>query len=158
MTATTESDQVPPVRSALLAASKFHRHEDLLDTPVRGGDRDDWSTSSVLDLLPTLPTWPSSRYPDRRTGTAIAAQAVLEWLNRHPGAGWQARWLCSGVDDGSPWPDQLTTCSNSAGHEANRQALIAGMSSLLLCPAPGLMETSNTRRIHSYGCTTEVSG
>ena len=26
------------------------------------------------------------------------------------------------------------------------------------CPAPGLMETSNTRRIRSYGCTTEVSG
>ncbi|MFL6123861.1 transposase [Actinophytocola sp.] len=26
------------------------------------------------------------------------------------------------------------------------------------CPAPGLMETSNTRRIDCYGGTTEVSG
>jgi hypothetical protein len=27
-----------------------------------------------------------------------------------------------------------------------------------VCPAPGLMETSNTRRIHSHGGTTEVPG
>ncbi|MFF0659187.1 hypothetical protein, partial [Micromonospora tulbaghiae] len=27
-----------------------------------------------------------------------------------------------------------------------------------LCPAPGLMETSNTRRIHCHGGTTEVPG
>ena len=27
-----------------------------------------------------------------------------------------------------------------------------------LCPAPGLMERSITRRIRSYGCTAEVSG
>jgi hypothetical protein len=26
------------------------------------------------------------------------------------------------------------------------------------CLAPGLMETSDTRRIHGYGCTTEVPG
>jgi hypothetical protein len=35
---------------------------------------------------------------------------------------------------------------------------VAAVDQPTVCPAPGLMETSNTRRIRSHGCTTEVPG
>jgi integrase len=133
VTATAESDQLPPVRSALLAAAKLRRHEDLLDTTARGGERDSWSISSVLDLLPTLPSWPSKRYPSRRKQIATGARTVLEELNQQPGSGWQERWLRSGANDGPAWLDELATANTTAGSDHRRQALFAGMRSLLLC-------------------------
>ncbi|MEV7045565.1 hypothetical protein [Amycolatopsis sp. NPDC051061] len=55
---TTEPGQRLPVRSTLHGAAKYRRYDDLLDTAVAGGERDGWSVDVVLDLLPTLPTWP----------------------------------------------------------------------------------------------------
>ncbi len=65
----------------------FQRHDDLLDAPVRGGDRDHWSLSSVLELLPTLPNWPDRKQFGHRARISDGARAILEWLHRHPGHG-----------------------------------------------------------------------
>ncbi|MDX3193946.1 hypothetical protein PV458_36590 [Streptomyces sp. MN03-5084-2B] len=130
---TTEPSQLLPVRSTLHGAAKYRRHDDLLDTPVGGGERDGWSVDAVLDLLPTLPTWPQQAHRWYRDRLHDGARAVLEWLSQQPGAGWQDRWLRSGADEGLAWLDQLVTEPDSDNSQARMASLRIGLKSLMLC-------------------------
>ncbi|MGH3610105.1 MAG: hypothetical protein ACRDRD_18760, partial [Pseudonocardiaceae bacterium] len=107
--------------------------EEHLEAASPGGPRDSWSISSVLDLLPTLPNWPGTRNYGHRARISEGARTVLDWLNRHPGQGWQQRWHISGADQGLDWIDDLISDSDSRSPRTQRESLIAGMSSLLLC-------------------------
>ena len=89
------------------------------------------------------------------------------------------RW----IDDGRPddveawattalanrrWLQQPSKCAITACRRSRREHGLChsharrwqqqGRVDLTQCPAPGLMETSNTRRIRSHGGTTEVPG
>ncbi|WP_103349730.1 site-specific integrase [Amycolatopsis sp. CA-128772] len=132
-TSTTELGQLPPTRSTLYGAAKYRRHDDLLDVPVAGGERDSWSVDAVLDLLPTLPTWPRQAHRWYRDRLHDGARAILEWLSHQPCAGWQDRWLRSGADEGLAWLDQLVATTDASDPQARVASLRIGLKSLMLC-------------------------
>ncbi|WP_405968993.1 hypothetical protein OG496_00190 [Streptomyces sp. NBC_00988] len=100
------------------------------------GPFDGLSVEGVLELLPSLTTFPPatsrrsrSKRADRSRGTA----RILHWLLSFPGDGWQERWLVSGVDSGLDWGwiDLVTAEYGSA--EAPRRAMTAeGLGCVLL--------------------------
>jgi hypothetical protein len=69
---------------------------------------------------------------------------------------------CAGIDIGKA---DMKVCVRIPGTNGRRRGQVrtfstmaAGVLEAADCPAPGLMETSNTRRIRSHGGTTEVPG
>jgi integrase len=100
------------------------------------GPFDGLSVEGVLELLPSLTTFPPatsrrsrSKRADRSRGTA----RILHWLLSFPGDGWQERWLVSGVDSGLDWGwiDLVTAEYGSA--EAPRRAMTTeGLGCVLL--------------------------
>lgn len=111
----------------------YQRHDDLLDTPVPGGERDRWAVTAVLDLLPTLPNWPDTEQFGHRARIREGARAILDWLHCQPGDGWQDRWLASGADQGLDWVDTLIVGDGSRSPATQRSSLMSGLTSLLLC-------------------------
>lgn len=112
---------------------RLRRYEDLVGTPALPGDRDDWSVSAVLDLLPTLPTWTSREKYGTQDAINDGARTILEWLTQHGGDGWQERWVNSGADEGKDWIDALVDAGNPRCPRSRRATLVGGLTSLLLC-------------------------
>ncbi|MFL6120230.1 tyrosine-type recombinase/integrase [Actinophytocola sp.] len=110
-------------------------HDELLEAPVPGGDRDRWSIDAILGLFPDLPTWPSTNLRNGRRGRITSGgRTILEWLASHPGDGWQQRWVNSGADSGMDWVD--TVIDGDARSSVTVRANVgAGLTSLLLCRA-----------------------
>lgn len=113
---------------------KYERHDELLDTPVGGGERDQWTIGAVLDLFPTLPNWPTQDADGykRRARRTEGGRTVLEWLRSHPGNGWQERWVLSGADSGLDWVADLIAADARVARTA-RYELMSGLASVLLC-------------------------
>ncbi|SDJ02338.1 Phage integrase family protein [Actinokineospora alba] len=111
----------------------FKRNDELLDMPVPGGPRDHWPVNAILEMLPTLPTWPSgAEHSDYRTRIASGVRAILEWLKSWPGQGWQERWVSSGADIGMDWID-VVVAADSRSLSTARASIGSGLTSLLLC-------------------------
>jgi hypothetical protein len=131
------SGQRPDVRRARRTPYTLRRHDELLNSPVTGGERDHWAVSSVLDLFPSLPNWPSA-VPGRHGHGAMRArhlkggQTILAWLNSHPGNGWQERWVVSEADHDIDWLDPLIAADTSRSPLTLRNELVRGLVSLLL--------------------------
>src|SRR3984893_5743790 len=99
---------------------------------VRVGPIDRMRTSGVLNLLPTLRTWPA---PDARDGTARlrGAGLVLGWLEAMPGTGGEQRRSASGADqEGKDWIDVLVDGQPGRSPAMARGEIVSGMASLLL--------------------------
>lgn len=111
----------------------FKRHDDLAEVLAAGGARDRMPVSVVLDLLPSLPTWPARHSFGKRARGDGGARAILRWLSTHPGEGWQDRWVVSGADTGLTWVDSLVAAEDPREHRTQRDELMAGLASLLLC-------------------------
>ncbi|MGH3868219.1 MAG: site-specific integrase [Pseudonocardiaceae bacterium] len=133
---------------------RFERHDELLGANGGNTGRDDWSISEILDLFPSLPTWPATDGAGRRSGLVSKARRILEWLSAHPGEGWQDRWLASGADEGRDWINELIVPGVRATARTQRQQLVAGMGSLLLCrivlPSYHFLAEYQAVRLFSY--------
>jgi hypothetical protein len=115
----------------------LRRHDDLIEAPTGVGPHDHATIEEILALLPALTTWPdrADQYGARSRRLA-GARAVLEWLQKYPGTGWQQRWKKSGSDNGMQWIDDwvlTATGSHDRHHSYLRGELVAGLGSLLLC-------------------------
>ena len=97
---------------------------------VRAGPADHLHRDQILALLDEIPVWrrenPAARSDHRRR--VRGTQVVLDWLLRHPGDGWQERWLASGADDGTNWISQIAAPRSTGGTEARM-----GVNALLTC-------------------------
>ncbi|MFB7053405.1 hypothetical protein ACFCXT_09765 [Streptomyces vinaceus] len=74
---------------------------DLRADKNRVGPHDQHTRDEVLALLPASPLWPTRKY--RRCldpGIRILDYTgrILDWLETHPGDGWQARWHTADAD------------------------------------------------------------
>jgi integrase len=121
------------------AGSRVHQripsvkhHDDLLKVPRLPGQRDGLALGSVLDLFPALSNWPDSG-SGRQAEYAHGGRQILEWLHRHPGSGWQGRWISSGADEGTSWLDSLIIEDSSRSPSTQHRGLRAGLAGLLLC-------------------------
>ncbi|MGH3692887.1 MAG: tyrosine-type recombinase/integrase [Pseudonocardiaceae bacterium] len=144
----------PADRSQARFPHRFKRHDNLLVANGGNTDRDDWSVSEVLDLFPSLPTWPATDGAGRRSRLVNKARRILEWLSAQPGQGWQDRWLASGADEGRDWVNELVVPGARATARTQRQELVSGMGSLLLCrivmPSYHFLAKYQAARLFSY--------
>jgi hypothetical protein len=116
--------------------------------------RDTLSISSVLELFPTLPNWPKSALFGHRAGHVHGARTILEWLEGHPGHGWQDRWLISGADRNLDWIDSFIVEECSRNRTTQRAELTAGLTSLLLCrmflPSYDFLASYKAYKLYEY--------
>lgn len=119
----------PSVRSAYL----FRRGAESLEDENRVAPYDGYSAEEVLELLPNLLLWPEATEGTRRL-RRLGAGRVLTWLQRHPGTGWQQRWIATRVDQQSNtrWFDTLDPTDQRA-LTTKRMEISSGLSTLLLC-------------------------
>jgi site-specific recombinase XerD len=121
-------------------AHTFKRHDHLLPSSRRVGERDGWPAEQILGLFPSLPNWPDpaqyKNYGHHRARRMMTdgGRATLEWLLTHPGDGWQARWLASGADTSLDWASSVPALDGAPG-VMPRPEVISGLASLLLCRA-----------------------
>lgn len=100
-------------------------------TRTRVGPVDDLSVPDVLTLVSQLPVWRD--VPARRMGGRLwAAERILEWLQRHPGVGWQERWQAAGADRGTEWLDEIVA-DDPRTAATKRTLMTYGVAGLLLC-------------------------
>jgi integrase len=74
--------------------------------PPRTGPANGMPAEEVFSLvcrLPMVAGLPSRRKSSRVWGVPV----ILAWLQRHPGEGWQERWLAAGADQGTGWLDEV---------------------------------------------------
>ncbi|CCH32992.1 site-specific integrase [Actinosynnema sp. NPDC047251] len=127
----TRSGPRRPSRSA----SKFKRLDEVVETRAAAACGDRLSAEEVLALFPTLPSWTNAeRYGNHRRQER-GARRILDWLQAHPGQGWQDRWLVSGADRDLSWIDTLADepREGGPGRATRRDILVEGLTSLLLC-------------------------
>jgi hypothetical protein len=98
----------------------------------RVGPVDRLPASGVLALLPQMPDWPAATV--HRTRRLRGAGTILDWLNAHPGEGWQDRWTVSGADRDTSWIEMLAP-GDTRQAVTKRQEHIAGLGCLLMCRA-----------------------
>ena len=132
MTATPPAQQ-QRFRPSSRQSSVFKQHDDPVVAQAAVTARDTLSICSVLELFPTLPNWPKTALSGQRVGHIHGARTILEWLSRHPGRGWQDRWLVSGADRDLDWIDTFIIEDCSRNLSTQRTELTAGLTSLLLC-------------------------
>lgn len=127
MTVTTSRpvDSVPSARGTV-------DHQTML--AAESGPFDGLSVSGVLELLPSLATFPpatSKRSRSKRAERSRGTARILDWLLSFPGDGWQERWVVSGADRSLDWIDVVTA---GYGHvEATRRSVTTdGLGCLLL--------------------------
>lgn len=153
-TSSTQPAVTPVDRPQARFSHRFERHDDLLEADGGRTDKDDWSISEILDLFPSLPTWPWTDGCGRRSRLVNAARRILDCLSMHPGEGWQDRWLASGADEGRGWIDGLVVPGGKASAKTQRSELVSGMGSLLLCrvvlPSYHFLATYQAVRLFSY--------
>ena len=122
MTATTAT---PGTRTR----GPFDTDERLLQQH-RVGPVDRLPAGGILALLPQLPDWPAATV--HRTRRLKGAGTILDWLNAHPGEGWQDRWTVSGADRDTSWIEMLAP-GDTRRAVTKRQEHIAGLGCLLMC-------------------------
>ena len=121
----TATAAVPGTR----ARGPFDTDERLLQQH-RVGPVDRLPAGGILALLPRLPDWPSATV--HRTRRLKGAGTILDWLNAHPGEGWQDRWTVSGADRDTSWIEMLAP-GDTRQAVTKRQEHIAGLGCLLMC-------------------------
>lgn len=131
MTATTAT---PGTRTR----SPFDTDERLLHQH-RVGPVDRLPAGGILALLPQLPDWPAATV--HRTRRLKGAGTILDWLNAHPGGGWQDRWTVSGADRDTSWIAMLAP-GDTRQAITKRQEHIAGLGCLLMCGSSCPVTTS----------------
>ncbi|MGH3601122.1 MAG: site-specific integrase, partial [Pseudonocardiaceae bacterium] len=129
---TTPSAQRQRFRPSSRRSSAFTQHDHLVLAQATVTARDTLSISSILELFPTLPNWPNRALRGHRAGPLHGARTILEWLNGHPGQGWQDRWLVSGADRDLDWIDPLIIEDCTRNPSTQRAELTGGLTSLLL--------------------------
>jgi hypothetical protein len=89
----------------------------LGDGPVRTGARpgpagphDEWDIDRLVALVAEHPAI-LDMAANVRSRPSRGARAILEWLSRHPGHGWQDRWIRSGADTGLEWIDVVSAAA-----------------------------------------------
>jgi hypothetical protein len=108
------------------------RHDEFVDVD-RAGPIDRLSIDEVLAGFESLPTWAVTPDP-RKTYQIDGARTILEWLQTHPGDGWQDRWIAAGADTGTEWIARLVEADASTLSDARkRERLLRGVAGLLLC-------------------------
>lgn len=124
-------------RSSSLPESKFKDFTHLLSRP-RVGPWDQASVDDIVELLETIPDWPT---PDQLTGpagkttravvasTVKGTRQILNWLLGHPGDGWQQRWLAAGGDD-LDWVDRIDP-SDTRSTRVRRMDITRALSCLI---------------------------
>jgi site-specific recombinase XerD len=153
MTATPPAQQ-QRFRPSSHRSSVFKQHDDPVVAQAAVTARDTLSICSVLELFPTLPNWPKTALSGHRVGHIHGARTILEWLNRHPGRGWQDRWLVSGADRDLDWIDTFIIEDCSRNPTTQRTELTAGLTSLLLCriflPSYDFLASYKAYKLYAY--------
>jgi integrase len=110
------------------------RHDEFVDV-ARVGPIDHLSIDDTLARIASVSTCAVGRDSARTTTSRIeGARTILQWLQTHPGDGWQQRWTVAGADDGNGWIDRLVERDTSTLSEARkRDRLLRGVTGLLLC-------------------------
>lgn len=133
---------------------QFQRREDLADIPVKGGMRDRMSIPEVLAVLPpyTNKTNATTSRHARKKGSERTARIILEWLDNHPGTGWQEKWISSGSDTDLAWLDALTDPDDPRQEKGKRDEMKRGLVRLFLgrIVFPGYGFLSNYQATNLY--------
>jgi integrase len=147
-------------QARLAAAHNLDHSHDRAAAVVAGGSRDRLPINTILNLLPTLPTWPEPTQPGKRTriADADAARTILDWLCTHPGEGWQDRWVVSGADDNTDWLDRLIVTDGKRSPGTQHDSLTKALTALLLCRIvrPSYQFLDSYRPIALYSYTRRV--
>lgn len=100
----------------------------------RGGPLDDLPIDAVLSRLPHLRMW--TDLPAARARARLpAAERMLTWLSKQPGAGWQQRWnSCEAAPGPLRW---VASAAEAEGRspQSFRGDIVNGLCALLLCRA-----------------------
>jgi hypothetical protein len=95
------------------------------------GPVDHLPVEDIVALVPTLPVW--AEVPQRKRGSRLrGASAILRWLERHPGDGWQERWVAAGADRHTEWLDEIVA-TDPRTPATKRAEMTNGLCYLLLC-------------------------
>jgi site-specific recombinase XerD len=70
---------------------------------LRTGPVNDLPPEDILARLSRLPMWPEPGDREHWDRPVRGVSTVLDWLRKHPGQGWQERWLASGAEDDLDW-------------------------------------------------------
>lgn len=99
----------------------------------RVGPHDTASREEVLALLPSSPVWPQPTRTgkDRASARLKGALKVLDWLLRHEGGGWQARWRTADPDNHKLWVADLTG-EDPRRDAVKRAEVLVGLGALML--------------------------
>jgi site-specific recombinase XerD len=97
---------------------------------VPGGVGDRWDLDRVVTVVSTHRATIAMR-KNSQARVSRGTRAILEWLSRFPGNGWQERWVNSGADRGD---DFIATVLATSGlsDKAGRQAVQAGFRAMIL--------------------------
>jgi integrase len=96
----------------------------------RIGPYDDYAIDAVMALLSEHADRLGFSY-DRKRRIRRSTPAILEWLQSHPGEGWQQRWLAADADTRLDWLNDLPTSSPVPARE-KRAGNVVATNSLLL--------------------------
>jgi hypothetical protein len=98
---------------------------------LRVGPVDQLPAEEVMALIPALPIW--ADVPSRKRGLRLrGASTILQWLQQHPGEGWQDRWLAADADRDTGWLDDIVA-ADSRSPVTKRDEVTQGLGCLLLC-------------------------
>lgn len=125
MTTTTDIEASPRrTRAVITPAAPAQLHV---------GPIDHSSVEDIVALIPTLPIW--AEVPQRKRGSRLRGVcAILRWLERHPGGGWQERWVAAGADRHTRWLDEIVG-TDPRTPATKRAEMTNGLCYLLLCRA-----------------------
>lgn len=112
---------------------------------------------SIPEVLAVLPPYTNktnattSRHA-RKKGSERTARIILEWLDNHPGTGWQEKWISSGSDTDLAWLDALTDPDDPRQEKGKRDEMKRGLVRLFLgrIVFPGYGFLSNYQATNLY--------
>ncbi|MGH3439467.1 MAG: tyrosine-type recombinase/integrase [Sciscionella sp.] len=116
-----------------LTASNRVVHTELTQHPTRPsriGPCDDYAIDAVMALLIEHADQLGFSY-DRKRRIRRSTPAILEWLQSHPGEGWQQRWVAADAESRLDWLNDLPTISPVQAREKRAGNVIATNSLLL---------------------------
>lgn len=119
---------------------------------VRVGPVNDLCADEVLALVSALPL--VAGLPQRKKGAPVqGAAAILRWLQRYPGDGWQERWLSAGADRDTRWLDDVVA-DDSRTAATKRSMMTHGLACLLLVrivlPSYGFLSQYRARSLFTW--------
>lgn len=95
-----------------------------------GGPLDCTAAEDVLTALKASPEM-TRRSPRQQRPIIAATRVILDWLARHSGDGWQARWECANPDDTLHWIESITR-DDPRSLNAKRRVFIDALGCLML--------------------------